>query len=209
MSIEETKRVLAGSESETILQKRRAELVAELERNREQLSRIEFILQGKEEIFMHYHATVKELPACIVYSKRMTVPSYDAYFQLIPALGEQITTHYPDLKCAVPGYCFIIYLDGEYKEKDIQVEYCEAVTEKKADFDEIHFKEMEPLTAVCVMHKGPYAGLSQAYAFAFQWIEENGYAMADAPRESYIDGIWNKEDEADWLTELQVPIRKR
>ena len=26
------------------------------------------------------------------------------------------------------------------------------------------------------------------------------------PRESYIDGIWNKDSEDDWLTEIQVPI---
>jgi effector-binding domain-containing protein len=68
---------------------------------------------------------------------------------------------------------------------------------------------MEPVTAVSIMHKGAYAGLQQAYAYAFKWIEENGYVVADAPRESYIDGIWNKEKEEDWLTELQVPIMKK
>lgn len=158
---------------------------------------------------MSYVATVKELPACIVYSKRMTIPNYDAYFEVIPAIGRQIAEKYPDLKCAKPEYCFIIYLDGEYKERDINVEFCEAVTEMKPDFDHIHFKRMEPVTAVSVMHKGAYAGLQQAYAYAFKWIEENGYVVVDAPRESYIDGIWNKEKEEDWLTELQVPIMKK
>ena len=37
-------------------------------------------------------------------------------------------------------------------------------------------------------------------------IEENEYTAADNPRESYIDGIWNKESEDEWLTEIQVPI---
>ena len=59
------------------------------------------------------------------------------------------------------------------------------------------------------MHRGPYPGLRDAYAFAFKWIEENGYTMAGNPRESYIDGIWNMEDEADWLTELQIPVSKK
>jgi hypothetical protein len=27
------------------------------------------------------------------------------------------------------------------------------------------------------------------------------------PRESYIDGCWNKEDPNDWLTEIQVPVK--
>ena len=175
-----------------------------------QLHRIQFILHGKEEeYFMNYTATLKDLPECIVYSKRMTIPSYDAYFEVLPALGQKMTEKYPDLQCAKPEYCFIVYLDGEYKEKDINVEYCEAVTEMKPDFDDIHFKKMASVPAVTVMHKGPYAGLANAYAFAFQWIEENGMLVADSPRESYIDGIWNKESEEDWLTELQIPIKKK
>lgn len=36
----------------------------------------------------------------------------------------------------------------------------------------------------------------------------NGYEIVGAIRESYIDGVWNKEDESEWLTEIQVPIRK-
>lgn len=59
------------------------------------------------------------------------------------------------------------------------------------------------------MHKGAYKDLNKAYAFAFKWIEENGYELSESPRESYIDGIWNKENEEDWLTEVQFPIRKK
>lgn len=43
---------------------------------------------------------------------------------------------------------------------------------------------------------------------AFKWIEENGYQVLDNPRESYIDGIWNKESKDEWLTELQIPVTK-
>lgn len=59
------------------------------------------------------------------------------------------------------------------------------------------------------MHKGPYADLPQAYAFVLDWVEKNGYRIVESPRESYIDGIWNQSEEADWLTEVQVPIEKK
>ena len=59
------------------------------------------------------------------------------------------------------------------------------------------------------MHKGAYTKLGEAYAFIFKWIEESDYVAFDNPRESYIDGIWNKENEEDWLTELQIPIVKK
>ena len=64
------------------------------------------------------------------------------------------------------------------------------------------------IKAVSIMHKGDYAGLPKAYAYAFKWIEENGYQVLDNPRESYIDGIWNKESKDEWLTELQIPVTK-
>ena len=36
-----------------------------------------------------------------------------------------------------------------------------------------------------------------------------GYEIAESPRERYIDGIWNKENIDEWLTEIQVPVRKK
>lgn len=210
LSIEEIKLILSGHKAKGILQKRKAEIIAELAEGQDSLSRIEFILQGKEdENFMNYAAIIKEVPECIVYSKKMSVPNYDSYFKLVPAIGEKVMGKYPTMKCATPEYCFIIYLDGEYREKDFNVEFCEAVTEMKPDFEEIEFKKMEKTTVVSLMHKGPYSGLPQAYAYAYKWIEENGYTFSDNPRESYIDGIWNKENEEDWLTELQIPICKK
>jgi effector-binding domain-containing protein len=58
------------------------------------------------------------------------------------------------------------------------------------------------------MHKGSYEGLGAAYAAALNWIEHNGYEATDNPRESYIDGIWNKNSKDEWLTEVQIPIKK-
>ena len=40
-------------------------------------------------------------------------------------------------------------------------------------------------------------------------IEENGYEIAGEIRESYLDGVWNKDEESEWLSEIQVPIRKK
>ena len=206
LSINEVDAIMSGNALEPILHKRKEELVAEIDGGKDQLSRIEFILNGEKT--MNYSTTVKQLPECVVYSKRMTIPNYNAYFEVIPEIGEAIAKQYPELKCAVPEYCFVIYLDGEYKETDITIEFCEAVDKIYPDFDGIVFKKMETVTAISVMHKGAYSEIGKAYAFAFDWIEKNSYSTAGYPRESYIDGIWNRENEADWLTELQIPIVK-
>ena len=210
LSIEEISRMLSGGPERAILKRRREEILTALSEYKSQLSRIEFILSGQEEeLFMNYSATIKELPACTVYSKRMTVPDYNAYFQLIPAIGRQVAERYPDLKCAKPEYCFITYLDIEYREKDIRVEFSEAVTALKPDFEDIKFKKIPAVTAVSVFHRGSYAGIPDAYAFAMQWIEKNGCLPVGSPRENYIDGIWNKESESEWLTEIQIPIAEK
>jgi DNA-binding transcriptional MerR regulator len=208
-SINEILYILTGGNEMNILEQRKAEILNELNEVKDQLSRINnYILEKKEGYTMNYQAVIKELPECIVYSKRMVIPTYESYFELIPAIGEEVVKANPDLKCTVPEYCFNIYHDGEYKEKDIDVEFCEAVEKMGVDVGNIKFKKINSVTAVSVMHKGSYSKLGEAYSYVFKWIEDNEYSVIDHPRESYIDGIWNKEMEEDWLTELQIPVRK-
>ncbi len=209
LSVDEVCEVMRGASLQPILEHRQAVLEREKEVRENMLDRIAFILENeKKEFFMDYQATVKDIPSCIVYTKRLTVPNYKSYFEVIPAIGRTVTEANPDLKCATPEYCFISYLDGEYKEHDISIEFNEAVTAFGNEVDGVFFREIPAVRVASVMHKGSYADLPQAYAFVMQWVEQNGYRVSDSPRESYIDGIWNKKDEADWLTELQVPIEK-
>ncbi len=154
-----------------------------------------------------YTPVIKELPEVIVASMRQVVNSYHDFFHLCPNVMAKEMERVGCI-CAVPDYCFNIYRDGEYKEKNIDVEICQAVTERKEDTPLIKFKKINKIeTAVCVLHKGPYETLRDAYIFIFEWIKDNNYEVIDFPRESYIDGIWNKDSNGDWLTEIQVPVR--
>jgi DNA-binding transcriptional MerR regulator len=209
LSIQEISEILSGNNVYEVLNKRKKEIQEEIVNNTKRLSKIiNLINEEKEGFDMEYQAIIKDLPECIVYSKRLVVPSYDSYFEVIPAIGEEVKSANPTLKCRVPGYCFIVYHDGEFKEKDIDMEYCEAVDAFGNETETIKFKKISKVTAVSVMHKGPYKELRKAYAYIFKWIEQNGYTCIDKPRECYIDGIWNKDDESEWLTEIQVPIKK-
>lgn len=158
---------------------------------------------------MNYQAVIKELPAFIVYSAKYVVPNYAALNEIMPALGKKVEKANPGIKCVEPGYCFNVYLDGEYRDTDINVEICEAVVKPGVDGDGIVFKEIPAVTVVSVLHRGAYDNLGKAYAYAMQWVEQNGYRITDNVRESYIDGIWNKESTDEWLTEIQVPVEKK
>lgn len=192
-----------------LLEQRRSELQQQIQESSDKLSRINHYLQQiQQEKKMQYQAVVKEIPDCIVYSKRFIAPSFDSYMELIPLIGKEITQANPKLTLASPAYCFIIYHDKEFKDKNIDAEYCEAVNEFGTNTGDIVFKTIPSTTAVTVMHKGPYHTLRNAYIYLMQWMEDNGYIATDNPRESYIDGIWNKTEPEQWLTEIQFPIER-
>lgn len=151
---------------------------------------------------------IKTLPHIIVASHRQVLDSYADLFNLCPNV---IAPEMERLgcKCSEPGYCFTIDHNKEYREKNVDVEYCEAVTEKKTDSDLIQFKELEEVkTALCFNHYGAYEKFHLSWAKIYAYLEKNAYQIVDNPRFCYIDGIWNKENPNEWLTEIQVPIKK-
>ena len=115
----------------------------------------------------------------------------------------------PELKCITPDYCYVSYLDGEYKEKDVKVRYAQAVEAFGNETNRVKFMKSDPITAVCIYHKGSYNKFRESYEIILKYIEENDYEIIDNPRECYIDGCWNKENEEDYLAEIQFPVNKK
>ena len=192
-----------------LLAGRRTELEAQLRDVQGMLSRLDFILtESGENQLNNYQATIRRLPGCVVYSKRGRVESFAGVKDFILGSADDCLAANPGIRCVEPDYCFVTYPGGEFRDRDIELEYCQAVTAAGRETETIRFRTLEPVDAVCVMHKGPYEDIRAAYAFALDWAQKNGYTLAGDPRESYIDGIWNKEDPADWLTEIQLPVAR-
>lgn len=191
---------------EILLRIKENELNEKIISAKKQLSQVSNYLKiVRGELSMKYNPVIKSLPEVIVASMRYTAKSYDDYFDVVPKMGEEMQK--AGAVCTPQEYCFCIYHDGEYKETDIDAEICEAVVDYCEDSEKVKYKKINKVDeAVCVIHKGPYHTLREAYVFTYQWIEDNNYKIVGNPRESYIDGIWNQDDEENWLTELQVPI---
>jgi DNA-binding transcriptional MerR regulator len=211
LSLPDIKKVLKDTDSiEIILKLRENELKSKIETDKKMLLQVQnYKKMMRGEKIMKYNPVIKSLPEVIVASMSVVVPNYDAYFDIVPKMGEEMKRQ--GAECVTdPEYCFTIYHDGEYKDNDIHVEVCEAVKDYCEDSEMVKYKMIDKVNeAVCVLHKGPYSTIREAYAFAFKWLEENGYYMSEPPRESYIDGIWNKDDENEWLTELQIPVKTK
>lgn len=199
--------LINGINVDDLLISRKEELLRKQEELAKQLLKIEFLMSSKqEEYFMNYEAIIKETPSGIAYTKRMQLSGYDEYFQAIPALGEQMLALNPTMKSGSPEYCFIVHVGGEYRDTDMDIQFYETVDKKGHAPEGVTYVELESCKVISVMHKGRYQDLGLAYAFALKWAERNGYKVIGAIRENYIDGIWNKESEEDWLTEIQVPV---
>ena len=157
---------------------------------------------------MKYQAVLKEIPETIVYSEERCLKSYQDVAPFILNSAVECRRLNPDITCVQPDYCFCEYLDTEHKETNILTRYSQAVTKSGVGNERIQFRKLPATKAICIYHKGPYTQLGEAYAFIIKYAEKNGYQISGVPRECYIDGVWNKEDESEWLTEIQVPIKK-
>ena len=155
---------------------------------------------------MRYQVTEKTIPEMIVYSSETVLAQHMDIMRWIPSVGEECLRLNPGMKCADPPYEFCEFLDGEYRETDVRIRHSEAVAAVGKGNDQIRFRRLPAAKVLSVFHKGSYDSIGEAYAFLMRYAEQNGFHAAGPARECYIDGIWNKESEEDWLTEIQLPI---
>lgn len=203
LSIDEIKAVFSGADLNEVLQEKVKSLTEEKQRIESRLSIIKTILEDKN---MKYQVTEKVIPEKIVYTAETVLKNYSDSMQWIPSIGQECLELNPGLKCAEPPYEFCEYLDIEHKETDIRIRHSEAVVSFGKENEHIRFKTLPEARVLSIYHKGAYDKIGEAYAFLMKYAEQNGYTPVGLSRECYIDGIWNKESEEEWLTEIQLPI---
>ena len=207
MSIKDIKKVQEGYDIKELLEIRKKDIENNLNLEHIQLSKINYLLEEKdmkEEIFE------KIVPAYYVYYKEGLLKDYSEASEFIISSGQECMELNPNIKCIEPDYCYVNYLDGEYKEKNIKVRYAQAVIKENQPFKEnnnIKFMDIPETKCICIYHKGSYETLGKSYAKIMKYIEDNKLEIKEYPRECYIDGIWNKDNVEDWLTEIQIPIK--
>ena len=163
---------------------------------------------SRKEIIKMEKISIQTLLSIIVASHRDVIKNWDSLGPLCTdVIGPEM--HRLGCRCTMPGYCFTVEHNKEYKSTDIDIEYCEQVEEMGTDSAIIQFKHLpEVSTALCMAHYGPYDRFYESYTELFRYIEEHGYRIVGQHRTSYVDGIWNQKDPEKWLSILQVPVSK-
>ena len=140
----------------------------------------------------------KRMLKAVVASQKKLHKMENVYFESLPAIT--VASH----RTIIPSFDDLGRLCYE-----VIGEYCEKVTKKGTDSAVIKFKDIPAVPlAACLKVFGSYDKLYDNYVELFAYLEKEGYKIADAPRAVYIDGIWNQEDPAKWLTIIQVPVEK-
>lgn len=205
-TLEDIARINAGSDEGAFLLNKKAELLGKIAELTKQVAVIDGYL-AKKEIKLDTPVLIKTIQEVTVAAMQERIESYDSLFDMMPRMGALMEK--AGCECAIPEYCFTNYLEPGYKDGDILVETCEAVTEQKKEQGGLYFKKMPEIQAACIFHRGSYATFPESYEIVLKFIEENGYEIVGEIREKYIDGVWNKDEEAQWLSEIQIPVRKR
>ena len=124
LSINDIRMVLDGYDMIEILKKRKQEIENNLINYNIELSKINYLLEGKN---MKNEIFIKEIPSYTVYYCDGVISNFSKISEFVLQAGEECAKVNPDLKCITPDYCYVSYLDGEYKEKDIRIRYAQAV----------------------------------------------------------------------------------
>ena len=205
-TLEEIARINAGADEEAVLLKKKAELLGKISELTRQIAVVDGYL-SKRKNGLSSPVLVKTIPETTVAAMKIRLDSYDGLFDRMPEMGALMEK--VGCECAVPEYCFTSYPEPGYKDEDVLVEICESVVAAKEETGGLYFRTLPEIQAACIFHKGSYHTFAESYETVLKYIEENGSEIAGEIRESYIDGVWNQDEESQWLSEIQVPVRRK
>ena len=199
-----TKLIYKKDDERTLLIYQKRLLTERAEDIRKALSALDVLLG--EKVGQRYEVRVKHVESRLVYCCRGYVANVGCIHDFLKTCSAELARSNPEVKYSDPDYCCVVYPDDGYRETNIFVEYAQSVDRVGRDTETLKFKELSAVTAVSVMHRGGYESLRDAYLFAVNWARANGYVLHGEPRERYIHGAWDRQEESEWLTELQLPI---
>ena len=161
----------------------------------------------RKEETMNYDVTIKTLPERYAATVRMTIPRYQDEGMVWQVLCRETDSMH--LLPTDPCYCCVVFLDGEYKEKDVTVEAQKTVKGPYPDTEHVRFRTLPPVTYAGCTFKGGYEQINDVTAALTAWIEANGYEYAGPMFDIYHVSPHETSDPSEFVTEVCYPVRKK
>ena len=108
-----------------------------------------------------------------------------------------------------PCYCAVTFLDGEFRETDVELEAWKTVKGTYPDTPHVKFRTLPAVTVASCIFRGPYSGIGEVYAALAAWIEANGYEYDGPMFNIYHVSPHETSDPSEFVTEVCYPVRKK
>ncbi|RJP26450.1 MAG: MerR family transcriptional regulator [Actinobacteria bacterium] len=189
---------------QALLDAQRKELQKKLEEYHSIVSSIERLIEGGGQD-LGRQVSLKELTDQFILGVRFNT-TYEklgdaigiAFGEIFALLGER--GEFP------AGPPLSIYYDEEWDESDIEMEVCLPVIRPMGGRERVRGRELPGGLAASTLHMGPYHEIAEAYQALDLWMKENGYNYTGPPREVYLVGPDQVDDDADLRTEVMFPV---
>lgn len=161
----------------------------------------------RKEETMSYDVTLRTIPERYAATVRMTIPRYEEEGMVWGILTEE--TCRMSLAEADPCLRAVTFLDGEYKEENVEVMAWKTVKGSYPDTERVRFRTLPEVKVASCVYKGSYRLIVEVYAAVVAWIETNGYVCDGPMFNIYHVSPHDTQNPEEFVTEVCYPVRKK
>lgn len=154
-----------------------------------------------------YNPTIKTFPARYAATLRTIIPRYEDKGTVWALLCRE--TDPLNMSPADPCLCGVTFLDGEYKEKDVEVEAWKTVKGSYADTEHVRFRTLPEVTVVSYTCKGSYEQMGEVNTAILERIAATGCRPNGPMFNIYHVNPHETSNPEEFITEVCYPIEKR
>lgn len=161
----------------------------------------------KEDNIMKYDVILKEFPERYVASVRKIIDAYDKEGMLWNILMTETAPLH--IQFDNPCYSLAIFHDGEYKERDVDVEVQLSVRGDFKNTENVVFKTVAPILMASATYKGSYEQITEVNHSVANWILDNGYEFNGVNFCIYHVSPNETSNPEELVTEVCYPVKKK
>ncbi|WP_336644805.1 MerR family transcriptional regulator [Microbacterium sp. USHLN186] len=142
----------------------------------------------------------KSLPAVRLAARSATVPAEE--------IGLHVGPMFDLVQAALPDRCGLLETPiAEYRSTDEGMHLTVGYVYAGAPVDGVEVIDLPAVErAVCGIHLGPMSGISESWHALHAEMLARGFEPSGPCRELYVRAV--SDDQSDWVTELQQPVRR-
>lgn len=154
----------------------------------------------------NYDVVLKNTPAMLVASRRVTIPTNDQVPQYLDAAYMEVYSYIHEQGAKKTGPHFTLWHSPSDVYENEDTEAIVPIDRPLKGTDRVKVYELPSTQVAAVVHQGNFEEFQQGHAAILEWIDANGYQIAGPYREIYIKH--DKGELSDSTTEVQFAVEK-